>query len=617
MMFSRKNSLFSNNSVFQENEDKLIEEAITTPYEKVLKILNNIKSHLIGMKTDPVMVRDLDWVVMKIQSNKLYTYDHSDQSEEFSKLSKNSHEVKSFFEFLQNYSENKELKRREMKKVWKTTLVRERNFPKKKISVILKNKGGSGTENSNCEITNGDGTPKNDLVGSLNKTNKSNFIAGMTHIRNLSQMEKKVGGLKFDENDENDENESQNLDISPINIMRQDRALNKNDQINFTNLHELLKKEEEEKSEIHIVNIEQIENPDLVVVKDGDFNPVERDFSVESSKKLSTIYEMDFNIFEFSELVGFKSFVIGGKLLIEHLDFGDLIKMDNLENFLTSVRDGYRDNPYHNQIHGLDVCQTMCMYLTKTNLTDLLFLNDIDVLSIFISSLTHDMGHPGYSNIFQINTLSELALIYNDKSVLENFHISETYKVLRSPGCNILEKIDNQDFKHIRRRIVESILATDMNNHAKIHSVFKNKLISHNVKNGENQGKVISKDSNSLFDEQQDVINFLLHAADISHNSKNFNISYKWTYLLMNEFWKQGDTEKSLNLPVSFLCDRNSVNVPKSQIGFITGIIIPTFDALVDFLPGLGYYLENVLSNIEEWRKIILEEEKIIEEQAD
>ncbi len=79
----------------------------------------------------------------------------------------------------------------------------------------------------------------------------------------------------------------------------------------------------------------------------------------------------------------------------------------------------------------------------------------------------------------------------------------------------------------------------------------------------------------------------------------------------MEEFWSQGDLEVKLKLPVSFLCDRVTADIPKSQIGFITSIIIPSFDILVDFLPSLNYFNENVHQNVEEWKKIVnLESEK-------
>ena len=73
----------------------------------------------------------------------------------------------------------------------------------------------------------------------------------------------------------------------------------------------------------------------------------------------------------------------------------------------------------------------------------------------------------------------------------------------------------------------------------------------------------------------------------------------------MEEFWLQGDTEKQMGIPVSFLCDRMTADVPKSQIGFIRGIIAPTFELLTDLLPSLFYLRQNIDSNVEQWTKII------------
>ena len=36
-----------------------------------------------------------------------------------------------------------------------------------------------------------------------------------------------------------------------------------------------------------------------------------------------------------------------------------------------------------------------------------------------ISSLCHDVGHTGKTNLYEINSLSDLAIRYHDKSVLE------------------------------------------------------------------------------------------------------------------------------------------------------------------------------------------------------
>lgn len=67
--------------------------------------------------------------------------------------------------------------------------------------------------------------------------------------------------------------------------------------------------------------------------------------------------------------------------------------------------------------------------------------------------------------------------------------------------------------------------------------------------------------------ERSKVLSLILHCADISHPAKSWELHSKWTPLLMEEFFRQGDQEKELKRQCSPLCDRNTTLVPESQIG--------------------------------------------------
>ncbi len=67
----------------------------------------------------------------------------------------------------------------------------------------------------------------------------------------------------------------------------------------------------------------------------------------------------------------------------------------------------------------------------------------------------------------------------------------------------------------------------------------------------------------------------------------------------------QGDKEKKMNLPVSFLCDRDRYDIPTSQVGFIKGFIIPTFNTLINIFPTLNYTIENAKINLKKWEDLI------------
>ena len=104
------------------------------------------------------------------------------------------------------------------------------------------------------------------------------------------------------------------------------------------------------------------------------------------------------------------------------------------------------------------------------------------------------------------------------------------------------------------------------------------------------------------FEEQQFLLNFLIHIADLGHNCKNFKISIKWIKVLKEEFWMQGDKEREKGLPISFLCDRNNYDVPTSQIGFLKGFILTSYSCLVDMFPSLKFTFENTEENIKQWK---------------
>eukprot|EP00392_Amoebophrya_sp_AT5.2_P009073 g9101.t1 len=57
-------------------------------------------------------------------------------------------------------------------------------------------------------------------------------------------------------------------------------------------------------------------------------------------------------------------------------------------------------------------------------------LDSTQLLALFLAAIGHDVGHRGKNNAFEITTHSELAVRYNDISVLENHHAAVTSEIL-------------------------------------------------------------------------------------------------------------------------------------------------------------------------------------------
>ena len=55
-----------------------------------------------------------------------------------------------------------------------------------------------------------------------------------------------------------------------------------------------------------------------------------------------------------------------------------------------------------------------------------------------------------------------------------------------------------------------------------------------------------------------------MHLCDVSNGARDFPITKNWSYLLFDEFFDQGDLERQQKLPISFLCDRKTIQVNKT-----------------------------------------------------
>ena len=331
----------------------------------------------------------------------------------------------------------------------------------------------------------------------------------------------------------------------------------------------------------------------------------EPDFYFESDK---------FNIFEFEKKIGKENVLPSiGVYVFNFHELFNIIPYNKFEHFIYEITKGYhRENPYHTDLHAADMLQTIFLYNIYSKFEDTLNLINLDILSIFVSAIIHDYGHPGLNNNYLIKTKDDLAIRYNDVSVLENYHVSEAFNIiLKKPGNNIFENLSGDDFALCRKNIIECVLGTDMTLHNKKYQAFKIRLQTENIKNGENINKLFMKlDPINSYNLKLEFLSFIIHAADISNPTKPLLIYKEWAQRCVDEFFNQGDLEKKKGLPISFNCDRKTVSLPHSQVGFMDAIVSPLFTVLHEYFPQLSFTLDNLKTNYEYYNNLKKEKNK-------
>ena len=297
----------------------------------------------------------------------------------------------------------------------------------------------------------------------------------------------------------------------------------------------------------------------------------------------NNINDKNFDIFALSNKVG-KGNVLPliGNYIFNFYNFNEFMNLTKFRNWCEKISNGYiNTNFYHNSLHAADIAHTCHIYFQEGLVNEKIGLNNKSICALFISCICHDFKHPGLNNNYLIETKHPLSLKYNDISVLENMHISETFNIINSDtNCNILDKLDNSEYKIFRKQMISCVLSTDMANHSTSLNFIKKCLKEDYIKGEE---------------DNQNYMNLLIHSADISNPTKKFDIYFKWAKLVVEEFYYQGDKEKELGLKCS--CDRNIVTIYKSQLGFIDYIITPFYGDFTKLFPKLHYLFDNVNEN--------------------
>uniref|UniRef100_A0A1L8DLH8 Phosphodiesterase n=2 Tax=Nyssomyia neivai TaxID=330878 RepID=A0A1L8DLH8_9DIPT len=266
--------------------------------------------------------------------------------------------------------------------------------------------------------------------------------------------------------------------------------------------------------------------------------------------------------------------------------------------FMATLEDHYvKDNPFHNSLHAADVTQSTNVLLNTPALESV--FTPLEICGALFAACIHDVDHPGLTNQFLINSSSELAIMYNDESVLENHHLAVAFKLLQNQGCDIFCNIQKKQRQTLRKMVIDIVLSTDMSKHMSLLADLKTMT----------ETKKVAGSGVLLLDNYTDriqVLENLVHCADLSNPTKPLPLYKRWVALLMEEFFLQGDKERASGMDISPMCDRHNATVEKSQVGFIDYIVHPLWETWGDLVhPDAQDILDTLEENRDYYQSMI------------
>lgn len=143
--------------------------------------------------------------------------------------------------------------------------------------------------------------------------------------------------------------------------------------------------------------------------------------------------------------------------------------------------------------------------------------------------------------------------------------------ILNTEGCNIFGSLDSDEYSEALDLLGSNILATDLASHFRCV---------------DRQEEMIRNKYNKDDPKQQKLLfEMLMTCCDLSDQTKDWKVTKKTAEQIYDEFFSQGDLEKSMGSAPVEMMDRERASIPDLQIQFITNLVIPLFTNLSLLFP--------------------------------
>eukprot|EP00045_Choanoeca_perplexa_P006801 m.58796 g.58796 ORF g.58796 m.58796 type:complete len:647 (-) comp13793_c0_seq1:68-2008(-) len=284
------------------------------------------------------------------------------------------------------------------------------------------------------------------------------------------------------------------------------------------------------------------------------------------------------------------------KVSVRMLDQLSLLRLYGIEKpamvkFVKAVAKAYRDVPYHNFANAVQGLHFAYLFIRKAGLA---WGRDLEVLALALAALLRNVGHAGLTNGFHVRARTELALTYNDTSVVQQAHCSKAFQLLLDSKTGLLSHFDQDTVAELRTLMISFILSTDPTKHQAQLSALQQ------VKAGSCSVPHLETDP----DLRRLLLTSVARTCDMACSLQPFHLAQAWARRLQSEYNRQAEQETALGLtPEGYLTKKLDLHIAQAQVMDTTLIVRPWIEQLSDLLPSFDYLIDNLDDNLSKWQE--------------
>ena len=270
---------------------------------------------------------------------------------------------------------------------------------------------------------------------------------------------------------------------------------------------------------------------------------------------------------------------------------------DILRNYWNAVQAVDTSSKFHN--HTQSVQMLFCAHTMLQALKAPLQLAPEDIFTMIFTCGVYNLGNEGVSDTFIKRAGSMLSMLYSDLYAVAQNICTAAFELMSSPKTNLLASLSVDGARDITEAVRECLVIK-----ANVQMVHYSERLADFLHIKSSDTERSSKDNVRII---------LTHAIRLCHYSslsQTDELQRKWTRLMADEFYKQGELEVGLGLsPSPYIAgstwstdpSRHEYEFANGMITVIDNIVSPIAKEFVSMAPELQFIMDQTNVNRENW----------------